>query len=242
MGKDKIYSKKRKRVSDFNFGKDTAAVFDDMLDRSVPLYRELQRMIGEIANEFAKDNTNVIDLGCSTGITMLTLDKSIRKKVKLVGVDYSEAMLDKCRENFKKFGLKKKFDLECRDLNNSYVFKNASVVVLNLTLQFIRPVQRDILIQHIFQGLVKNGCLILVEKVLGNDSILNRTFIKFYYNMKERNGYSKLEIAQKREELENVLIPYKMSENEQLLQRNGFRYTDIFYKWYNFYGVLALKI
>ena len=242
MKKDKIYSKKKKGVSDFNFGKGTAAVFDDMLDRSVPLYRELQRMIGEIAGEFAHDNTNVYDLGCSTGITMLTLDKSIKKKVKLVGLDYSSAMLDKCRENFKKYGIKKQYSLESHDLNNSYTIKKASVVVLNLTLQFIRPVQRDALVQDIYQGMTKKGCLILVEKVLGNDTISNRMFIKFYYDMKKRNGYSKLEIAQKREELENVLIPYRMSENEQLLQRNGFRYSDVFYKWYNFYGVLALKI
>lgn len=241
MKKDKIYSRKKVQYSDFNFGKKTAAVFDDMLDRSVPFYREIQRMIGEIANEFARNNTNVYDLGCSTGTTMLTLARGVKKNIRLVGVDYSEAMLDKCRDNFKKFKIKKKYTLECRDLNNNYAIKNASVVVLNLTLQFIRPVQRDILIQHIYQGMVKNGCLIIVEKVLGNDSIFNRVFIKFYYEMKKRNGYTQLEIAQKREELENVLIPYRMTENEHLLQRNGFRYMDIFYKWYNFYGMVAIK-
>ena len=242
MAKDRIFTLKRWKAADFDFGKKTAKVFDDMLDRSIPLYRELQRMIGEIANEFAQDKTNVIDLGCSTGITLTTLAQSINKNVKLIGVDYSQAMLDKCEENFKKSKIRKKYDLICKDLNNGFLVKNDSVVVLNLTLQFIRPLQRDILMQHIYDGLKENGCLILVEKVLGNDSVFNRTFIKFYYDMKKRNGYSQMEIAQKREALENVLVPYRMSEDEQMLHRNGFRYTDIFYKWYNFYGVLAVKM
>lgn len=242
MSQDKIYADEKKLVGDFDFGKDTAMVFDDMLDRSVPMYRELQRMIGEIGEEFAQEGTNVVDLGCSTGITMLTLDRSIKKNVKLIGADYSQAMLDKCEENFRKHKIAKPYDLICRDLNNGFLVNNASVVVLNLTLQFIRPLQRDLLIQHIHEGLNENGCLILIEKVLGNDSIFNRTFIKFYYELKKRNGYSQLEIAQKREALENVLIPYRMNENEQMLQRNGFRYIDIFYKWYNFYGVIAVKM
>jgi len=239
---DRIFAERKAKVRDFDFGEKTAKVFDDMLDRSVPLYREIQRMIGEMANEFAQDKTQVYDLGCSTGITLLTLDKCVKKNVKLIGVDYSQAMLDRCAENLKKGGTGKNYELICRDLNNGFLVKNASVVVLNLTLQFVRPLQRDLLIQHIYDGLVDNGCLILVEKVLGNDSVFNRMFIKFYYDLKERNGYSQLEIAQKREALENVLIPYRMSENEQMLQRNGFRYTDIFYKWYNFYGVLAVKM
>ena len=98
------------------------------------------------------------------------------------------------------------------------------------------------IIQQIYEGMVEQGCLILVEKVLGNDSLFNRMFIEFYYNMKERNGYSKMEIAQKREALENILIPYRMEENTRILQRNGFRYSDIFFKWYNFYGVICVKM
>lgn len=241
MHKDRLFVKKKNNSSDFNFGKETARVFDDMLDRSIPLYRELQRMIGEIANEFSQEKTNVYDLGCSTGTTMLTLAKSINKNVTLIGVDYSQAMLDKCEENFKRCEINKKFKLYCKDLNNGFVVKDASVVILNLTLQFIRPLQRDLLIRHICEGLLKNGCLILIEKVLGNDSTFNRIFIKFYYEMKKRQGYSEIEIAQKREALENVLVPYRLEENKQLLIRNGFSYLDVFYKWYNFCGIIAVK-
>lgn len=241
MKKDKLFLKKAKKTGDFNFGKATAEVFDDMLDRSIPLYRELQRMIGEVAAEFAVDGTNVYDLGCSTGITINTLHNAIGKDVKFVGVDYSQAMLDKCKERFDNINFSREYELICTDLNKGVAISNASVIVLNLTLQFVRPLYRDILMQSIYTGLNEKGCLILVEKVLGNDSTFNRLFIKFYYDMKKRNGYSEMEISQKREALENVLIPYRLDENRDLLIRNGFSYSDIFYKWYNFCGLVAIK-
>jgi len=241
MKKDKLFANKKNNLADFNFGKETVEVFDDMLERSVPLYYELQRMIGEIAAEFAQDETNVYDLGCSTGNTLLTLNNNINKNVKLIGIDYSQDMLDKCKEKLAKNNVTKDYELLCLDLNQPISIKKASVVVLNLTLQFVRPLYRDNVIRCIYEGLVDKGCLILIEKVLGNDSTFNRLFIKFYYEMKKRNGYSELEIAQKREALENVLIPYRLDENKQLLIRNGFSYLDIFYKWYNFCGIVAVK-
>jgi tRNA (cmo5U34)-methyltransferase len=241
MKKDKLFEKRDNNVMNFDFGKDTADVFDDMLDRSVPLYHELQRMIGEIAAEFAKDETNIYDLGCSTGITLMTVDKAVNKDIKLIGVDFSPAMLEKCKERFKKENIGKEFEFMQRDLNEGVSINNASVVVLNLTLQFIRPLYRDRLIRDIYKGLNDKSCLILVEKVLGNDSTFNSLFIEFYYGMKKRQGYSELEIARKREALENVLIPYRLDENKQLLIRNGFSQLDVFYKWYNFCGILAIK-
>lgn len=241
MKKDKIFAKNKNNLTDFNFGKETAEVFNDMLERSVPLYRELQRMIGEIAAEFARDGTNIYDLGCSTGITLSTLHNSINKKVKLIGIDFSQDMLNKCKERFASSNITKDYELICADLNQTINISNASVVVLNLTLQFVRPLYRDNLIKCIYDSLNDKGCLILVEKVLGNDSMFNRLFIKFYYEMKKRQGYSEIEISQKREALENVLIPYRLDENKQLLIRNGFSYFDIFYKWYNFCGILAIK-
>ncbi|MCL4457703.1 MAG: carboxy-S-adenosyl-L-methionine synthase CmoA [Nitrospirae bacterium] len=241
MKKDKLFSKKEKKVNDFTFGKETAEVFDDMLDRSIPLYRELQRMMGEIASEFAVEGTNVYDLGCSTGITINTLHNAIDKNIKFIGVDYSQAMLDKCKERLDSSNFPREYELRCADLNKGVAISNASVVVLNLTLQFVRPLYRDILMRSIYTGLNEKGCLILVEKVLGNDSTFNRLFIKFYYDMKKRNGYSEMEISQKREALENVLIPYRLDENKDLLVRNGFSYLDVFYKWYNFCGLVAIK-
>ena len=118
---------------------------------------------------------------------------------------------------------------------------NASIVVLCLTLQFVRPIYRERLVKRIYDALLPGGALIIVEKILAEDSTWNRDFIKYYYNMKRRNHYSEMEIAQKREALENVLIPYTLSENITLLREAGFANYEIFFKWYNFSGFIAKK-
>ncbi len=228
-------------AADFAFGRKVAAVFDDMVDRSVPFYQEIQRMVAEMAADFAVENTNIYDLGCSTGTTMLNLDATVKKGVKFIGVDNSEEMLNKCREKLAARGFKREHELICADLNQDVQITNASMVFLVLTLQFVRPLYRDTLIKSIHQGLNENGCVILVEKVLGEDSVFNRLFIDYYYDLKKSNGYSELEISQKREALENVLVPYKLMENREMLLRAGFRYCDVFFKWYNFCGIIALK-
>jgi tRNA (cmo5U34)-methyltransferase len=239
--KDEVFNQPLDAVADFNFGEKVASVFDDMLDRSVPFYREVQRMITEMAVDFAVEGTNIYDLGCSTGTTMLSLDAQLNPKIKFIGVDNSEEMLKRCRQKLVECGFKRDHELVCADLNQGVQIQNASLVLMVLTLQFIRPLYRDKLIQTILQGLNENGCLILVEKVLGEDSIFNRLFIRYYYDLKKRHGYSELEIAQKREALENVLVPYKLLENREMLLRAGFRYCDVFFKWYNFTGMIAVK-
>ena len=241
MPKDKLFKKKQRLVSDFNFGKRTAEAFDDMVDRSVPFYAEVQRMIGEIAAEFAVDGTNLYDLGCSTGTTFLALDPMVSAGVRFVGFDSSAEMLQRAKEKLAKARLTHEHELIQADLNQGIQMTNASVVILNLTLQFVRPLYRQQLIRSIAGGMREQGCLIIVEKVLPKASMLNRLFIKYYYAFKQRQGYSELEIAQKREALENVLVPYRLEENMELLTSNGFSQCDVFFKWYNFCGLIALK-
>jgi tRNA (cmo5U34)-methyltransferase len=238
--KDEVF-REAQPVADFTFGEKVASVFDDMLDRSVPSYQEIQRMIAEMAADFAVDGTNVYDLGCSTGNTILNMDASVGPGVTFVGIDYSEEMLKRCRQKLAERGLRHKYELNCADLNQGVCIQNASMVLMVLTLQFVRPLYRDTLIKGILQGLNESGCLILVEKVLGEDSVFNRFFIKYYYDLKKRHGYSEMEIANKREALENVLVPYKLMENREMLLRAGFRYCDVFFKWYNFCGIIAVK-
>lgn len=239
--KDRIFAEQEKAISDFDFGERTAEVFDDMLDRSIPQYRELQRMMGELAGEMATPGSKVYDLGCSTGITLRSVDATVHEDATLVGLDYSEAMLDKARTNLADQCASGRLELAQADLNDGVEINNASVVILNLTLQFVRPMNRESLLESIVEGLNPGGVLILVEKVLGNDAFLNRLWIKLYYDMKRRNGYTETEIAQKREALENVLIPYRPDENIKILRRAGFDEVDMFFKWYNFAGFLALK-
>jgi tRNA (cmo5U34)-methyltransferase len=212
-----------------------------MVSRSVPYYAEMQRMIAELASDFAFEKTNVYDLGCSTGTTLLNLGASLQPAVRFIGVDNSPEMLQRCRTKLEAKGFNRPHELLCTDLNEGIKIENASLVTMILTLQFIRPLHRDKLVRQILEGLNPDGCLIIVEKVLGEDSLFNRLFIKHYYEYKRRNGYSDLEISQKREALENVLVPYKLLENREMLMRAGFRYCDVFFKWYNFCGIIAVK-
>lgn len=241
MPEDEIFADKQPVVKDFNFGEKTAAVFDDMLNRSVPFYAEMQRMIGELAADFAVDGSNVYDLGCSTCTTFVALDPLVKPGVKFIGIDSSPQMLDRGRDKLTKRGITREYELRCADLNQPIQIENASMVIMNLTLQFVRPLYRHKLISTIASGTRKDGCFILVEKVLSKDSTLNRFFIKYYYAFKQRNGYSELEISQKREALENVLIPYRVEENMELLLANGFSHCELFFKWYNFCGLIAVK-
>jgi tRNA (cmo5U34)-methyltransferase len=241
LPKDEVFKEQIEAIADFKFGKKVASVFDDMLIRSVPFYEETQRMIAEMASDFVVKDTNVYDLGCSTGTTMLNLHPIVSPSAKFIGIDSSDEMLIRCRQKLAEHNFEREHELICADLNNGIEIHNASMVLMILTLQFIRPLHREKLIGKILQGLNENGCLILVEKVLGEDSVFNRLFIKYYYDMKKLNGYSELEIAQKREALENVLVPYQLLENREMLLRAGFRYCEVFFKWYNFCGIIAVK-
>ncbi|KAA3436340.1 carboxy-S-adenosyl-L-methionine synthase CmoA [Rufibacter hautae] len=239
--RDEVFKEDIKEAADFAFSSKVAKVFDDMVSRSVPFYSEMQRMIAELAADHAQENTNVYDLGCSTGTTMMGMDAMMAPDVRFVGVDDSVDMLAKCDAKLKELGVVRPYSLELANLQENVEIGNASVVVLCLTLQFIRPIHRDKLVKKIYDGLVPGGVLILVEKILTEDSMYNRDFIKYYYKYKRRNHYSEMEISQKREALENVLIPYKLSENIMMLREAGFSQCEVFFKWYNFSGLIAIK-
>ncbi len=239
--KDEVFKKEISKASDFKFTEKVAGVFDDMVNRSVPFYDEIQRMMGEIAADHAMPGTLVYDLGCSTGNTLIYMNEQVEEDIAFVGIDDSKEMLEKCRVKLEQSGITRQISLRVADLGNDLEISNASVVVLCLTLQFVRPIHREKLMKKIIDGRVPGGVLILVEKILAEESSYNRDFIKYYYNMKRRHNYSEMEIAQKREALENVLIPYKLSENIIMLKEAGFGHTEIFFKWYNFTGLIAEK-
>ncbi|MGB8275625.1 MAG: carboxy-S-adenosyl-L-methionine synthase CmoA [Alphaproteobacteria bacterium] len=241
LNRDRLFAEEKPLIEDFRFGKETASVFDDMVDRSVPYYQEIQRMTGELAAEFAVPGTSLYDLGCATGTTLLVLDGMVDPGVRFVGVDNSDDMLEKARQKLEARGVERAYELMNADLNNCQFVENASVAVMILTLQFVRPLYRERAMRRICEGLNENGCLILVEKITLQDSLLNRLFIKSYYEMKKRNGYSNTEIVLKREALENVLIPYRYDENRDMLHEAGFRQVEEFFRWYNFCGVIAVK-
>jgi tRNA (cmo5U34)-methyltransferase len=237
--RDQLFRRAERPVADFTFNAETASVFDDMLERSVPFYAEMQRMLAQLAGDFAADGTNIYDIGCSTGTTLSLLD-GLAQQVTLIGLDNSPAMLARA-EAALAGTLRHPYELRQADLNERLSISNASAVVMSLTLQFVRPVHREGLLREICAGINPDGCLLLIEKLVAQESLLNRLYIQHYYEFKQANGYSELEIARKREALENVLIPYRLEENDLMLRRAGFRAVDVFFKWYNFCGIIAIK-
>lgn len=233
---DKIFEKSI--TKQFEFDEEVASVFDDMLNRSVPYYKEMQRLTINFALSFLKDDDVVYDLGCSTASTLIELSKHCDKKLNLFGIDNSEAMLNRARNKAKAFGVDINF-IE-GDIDN-VDFKASNLVISNYTLQFIRPLQREKLIKKIYNSLENKGIFIFSEKVISSDKTLNKKCIDEYYDFKKSQGYSEFEIAQKREALENVLIPYTEEENKKMIKDAGFSHCETLFKWVNFATFIAIK-
>ena len=238
---DRVFADPASASVDFQFDGKTAAVFDDMVGRSVPMYDEIQRLTVELANDFAVPRTRLYDLGCSTGTTLLNLDAVLPPEVSFVGIDNAPEMLAKARTKFTTRGATRDIDFVTADLQRDRVVEDASVVIILLTLQFIRPLNRANVIRRIYDGMREQGALILVEKIIVDNGLFNRLFIRHYYDLKRRNGYSESEISNKREALENILIPYRPEENIALLREAGFNQVEEFFRWYNFNGLVAVK-
>lgn len=228
-------------VGDFAFDENVANVFDDMVSRSVPFYAEIQRMAVELALRFLGGTGSVYDIGCSTGNTLVRLMGQVdpASRVDFVGVEPSPAMREHCRAKVREAGLGHRFDLMETPIEDIAVLPEARVVIMLFTLQFVRPPQRDAVLAKIHDSLEPGGALILGEKVLGDDPELARLYIDLYHDHKERSGYSRTEIARKREALENVLVPYRVSENREALSKAGFTRVDEVFRWYNFAVYLA---
>ena len=238
---DRLFADPAARPADFAFDAGTVRVFDDMVSRSVPFYGEIQRMTGELAAEFAVPGTALYDLGCSTGTTLLELERGVDPSVRFVGWDNSPEMVERARVRLAAEPSARRRDVELVDLHQPFALEGASVAVMLFTLQFVRPLHRERVVRTIAEGLGPQGALILAEKVTEDDTLFNRLFIERYYAMKRRHGYSDMEIAQKREALENVLIPYRLEENRALLLSCGFTRVQEFFRWYNFAGLIAVK-
>lgn len=233
---DKVFDKSI--TKQFEFDEEVASVFDDMLNRSVPFYKEMQRLSINFACNFLEENDTVYDLGCSTASTLIELSKHFEQNLNLVGIDNSEAMLNRASKKAKAFGVD--IDLRNADLHD-ICYDDAKLILSNYTLQFIRPLQREKLVQKIYDSLKEEGIFIFSEKVISSNSILNKQSIDEYYDFKKTQGYSEFEISQKREALENVLIPYTEDENKKMILDAGFSHCETIFKWVNFATFIAIK-
>ena len=238
---DDIFAEPSNRPTDFAFDATTVRVFDNMVSRSVPFYGEIQRMTAELAEEFAVPQSTVYDLGCATGTTLMALEARLDPSIAFMGYDNAPDMVERAQQRLATLPSSRRREVRLADLHLPFTIENASVTVMLFTLQFVRPLHRDRVIRTIAEGTRNQGALIIAEKVIESDTLFNRLFIERYYAMKRRHGYSELEISQKREALENVLIPYRAEENRALLYECGFTKVQEFFRWYNFTGLIAVK-
>lgn len=224
----------------FEFNAQVAAVFDDMVSRSIPFYSEVLQMSAELAHDFYAPNTMIYDLGCSTGALVPHLQQQFADRAfAYLGLDSSVPMIEKALGHKTSAG-NNTVDFQVSDIT-AVEFAPASVFVSNYTFQFLKPLARQALLRRIYAALTNDGCLILSEKCVEDSADVSRLYADHYHAMKARKGYSQLEIAEKREALENVLIPFRVSENIEMLREAGFNPVSIFFKCYGFTSFLALK-
>jgi tRNA (cmo5U34)-methyltransferase len=234
--KDNIFSKPIEKK--FEFDEAVASVFDDMLSRSVPFYDEVRQLIISIILNQEEDDKKVLDLGSSTAKFLLDLNTKMSSKMRLKGIDNSKAMLKRANQKCKAFGA----DIElCYEDMLEYQYNKEDIVVANYTLQFIRPMQRLKLVEKISKSINSGGIFIFSEKVIFKDKVLDKELIDIYYEYKKEQGYSQYEISQKREALENVLIPFTIEENILMCKDAGFKEVTTIFQWANFVTFIAKK-
>lgn len=239
--KDKIFAEAIKKPQDFVFDERVAAVFPDMLRRSIPGYPAIIGMIETLTAQFAQDNSRLYDLGCSLGASALSMLKGLKKtNCQIIAIDNSQAMIDKCLALPIEKSAPAQIDFRCEDILSSDI-TDASVVVMNFTLQFIDKASRSRMLDKIFAGMRPNGIFILSEKVKFEDPAVNDLLIEVYHAFKKANGYSTLEVSQKRAALENVLIPETIKEHRDRIIRAGFKSADVWFQCFNFMSMLAIK-
>ena len=247
---DTLFSQPLDKLVDFNFDEKVANVFPDMINRSVPGYASIVAMTGILSAEFYQAGSCCYDLGCSLGASALSMARSIETRavnaqsLRIIAVDNSPAMLQKAQMLMEKSDPSENdlscIEFICDDINHVDI-NNASVVVMNFTLQFIAPEQRSDLLAKIYQGMKKGGILILSEKLNYTDAEQQQLLIDMHHFFKKANGYSELEISQKRQTLENVLLPETLEQHKIRLQQAGFKQTEQWFQCFNFSSLIAIK-
>jgi len=239
--KDSIYASPVGDVGAFKFDETVARVFPDMIQRSVPGYSAIISAIGLLAGRFAREQSVCYDLGCSLGAATLSMRHQIAaENCRIIAVDNSPAMVTRFQETLQKDQAPVAVEVLCADIREVAI-ENASVVVLNFTLQFIPLADRLGFLQKIYQGLLPGGILILSEKLKFDDDRQQELQTQMHHAFKKAQGYSDLEISQKRTALENVLIPETFARHQNRLRQVGFGSAEVWFQYFNFASIIALK-
>ena len=238
MNEDKLYIDEKSGNEPFRFDAAVARVFPDMLRRSIPGYAATIEAIGSLAGRYIRPSTNCYDLGCSLGAASIAMHQGNRAEgVRIIAIDNSEAMVTKCQEVVAGHeAIKVRLD----DVRQAPI-ENASMVVMNYTLQFLDPDARDSVIRRIHAGLIPGGLFVLSEKVIDEDEHMEQLLVDLHHEHKRRNDYSELEISRKRAALENVLVPETVASHRQRLAAAGFAHSAVWLRYFNFVSIVAIK-
>ncbi len=239
--KDNIFSDKLCQIKDFDFDDKVAAVFPDMIRRSVPGYETIIKHLGSLSRRFVTDNSNIYDLGSSLGAATLSMRRNIENKgVHIYAIDNSSSMVSRSKKIIESY--ESTIDVTViEDSIENVDIENASMVVLNFTLQFIEKSLRTQLLRKIAKGLNNGGLLVLSEKIHFDNPITQNFIDEMHLDFKRENGYSELEISQKREALQDILIPESVDDHRKRLLDAGFSTADIWFQQYNFASFVAIK-
>ncbi|QSX31613.1 MULTISPECIES: carboxy-S-adenosyl-L-methionine synthase CmoA [Shewanella] len=238
---DNLFAQPGEHQGNFQFDSRVAGVFSDMIRRSVPGYGQIINTIGDFARRFATPGSQIYDLGCSLGAATLSIRRQIEGRgCRIIAIDNSEPMLSRCREHLDAYVSDTQVDLQLCDIRQVKI-ENASMVVLNFTLQFLPPEDRDTLMRTIWQGLNPGGVLVLSEKLRFEDQAIQSLLDEQHLDFKRANGYSELEISQKRSAIENVLVPDTLAVHRQRLANAGFSQVEPWFQCFNFVSMVAIK-
>ncbi|MEW8507823.1 MAG: carboxy-S-adenosyl-L-methionine synthase CmoA [Candidatus Thiodiazotropha sp.] len=239
--KDRLYTEAQDIVPDFVFDERVARVFPDMINRSVPGYGTIINMIGTLAAQRIQAGTYCYDLGCSLGAALMAIHAAASAKdIHLVGVDNSPAMLARAKAKLDKSCKDPEVELICADIRDLQI-QQASMVVLNFTLQFVPAGDRMTVLKMIHNGMLSGGLLVLSEKISLADETSQQLFTEMHHGFKKAKGYSDLEISQKRTALEEVLLPESLKCHIDRLQAVGFSTVEVWFQCFNFVSLLAIK-
>lgn len=241
MQKDFIYAEPLAQIQDFCFDATVAEVFPDMIQRSVPGYQTIVQTIGKLTTTYQQNNSNYYDLGCSLGAASLAMRRQLQdNQSKIIAIDNSPAMVERCQRHLLSFRSDVPVDVLLADIRDVSI-DNAAIVVSNFTLQFLPKQHRDELVQRIYQGLKPGGIFILSEKFVQDDPHTHELLIDLHHDFKRANGYSELEISQKRTALENVMRPDTIEEHQQRFTNAGFSSSTVWFQCFNFCSMVAVK-
>lgn len=239
MNKDNLYAHAREQLTPFEFDEQVARVFPDMIKRSVPGYSHIVLNIGVLAGEYAQPHSRIYDLGSSLGAATVAMRHRVQAPgVEIIAIDNSAAMLTRSRDFLDAEESDIPVITQCADIRHVEI-SNASVVVLNFTLQFIPPADRMALLKNIHRGLNPGGILILSEKIASPDLTEQQWMDQHHHLFKRAQGYSDLEIAQKRAAIENVLIPDTSETHRSRLLDAGFSGVHQWFHSFNFVSYVA---